>query len=201
MAIANALRARVEWTSTQKQDIDMNVFGLVLTAGAVVDQTLADAVGTAVLNAYNNSTWDSRIATTYTLSGVFVRDLRTDNQAEIAAAITPAAGLSAQDEYAYNTAVVVTLRTGLAGRSFRGRMYLSGFTETAVDAGVLLPAAVTDALSYAQGLFNSFAVVGGIDNLGIISETLQLITPVPGLSSIVIRSGILGTQRRRQERP
>lgn len=45
----------------------------------------------------------------------------------------PSTGGSAGLPLPSSVAVVVTLRTGLAGRSYRGRLYISGLTEPQVD--------------------------------------------------------------------
>jgi hypothetical protein len=201
MAIPNAAQARVVWRSTIKPDFDMNILGVLMDPGFAVDQTMADNIGNAIAGAFNTSTWKTRVANSYSLDSIFVRDLRIDNLPELAAAITPVFGTNTGDEYAFHSAGVVTLRTALAGKSFRGRTYYGGVTETFVDGGTMLGTAYADLVTFARSIRTALEALVGVDGQGVISRLLQVITPIPTDASIVGRSGIMGTQRRRLERP
>lgn len=75
------------------------------------------------------------LSNNYRLVEVYCRDLSA--QASYIYAYTgrplPSTGGVAGQPMPSSVAVVVTLRTGLAGRSYRGRLYISGLTEPQVD--------------------------------------------------------------------
>lgn len=60
-----------------------------------------------------------------------------------------------------NVAFCVSHKTGLAGRSFRGRTYLAGITETATQGNVLAPASVNNIVAAFDALDGVITAAGG----------------------------------------
>lgn len=100
-------------------------------------------------------------------------------------------------------AVVVTLSTQRRGRSYRGRVYLSGHTEEELEHGSWSSVLVTAAEDFiaaieiaAESLGWTFGVRSG--QLDHVLRPAAIITPVTGRE---VRSPLPGTQRRRSRRP
>jgi hypothetical protein len=186
----------------------MNVFGIRLAGGASVDQSAANAAGAAVINAHQQASLapqnDIRDVNAI-ITGVGLRDIRTANQAVITASpFSPIAGNVAGDGEPANVAVVVTHRTALAGRRYRGRSFITGWTEGAVkENGALVGDATEWARIFCETLRTSIQPGGNLNGqLAVISRPNDdLSPPWPGactpVTSCVIRSPIMGSQRRR----
>jgi len=92
------------------------------------------------------------------LVGVSCKDLTVQNGQvyEYTGTPLPVSGDVAGPALPSSVAVVVSLRTGRAGRSYRGRLYLGGFSETQSDGNFFfgnLPTLLRDAISNViQGL-------------------------------------------------
>lgn len=100
-----------------------------------INQTLANTVGAAIKSSFTSSGWAARVTSGMSLTGVGLRDLNIPNQAEYIDAGAAVPGTGTGDMYAYSIALVVTLRTAMSGKSYRGRCYLPGLTETEVQSG------------------------------------------------------------------
>lgn len=200
MAIPGAIRARLVWSSSVLERSWQNVLGIEVTSGFAVDLSGAQLIGSTIRDAFTAGTFDAQLASSVTLDEVFVRDLREDFLPEFAAGIVPAPSSSVGDEYDFAAAAVITLRTGLAGRSFRGRVYLGGWTESVVSAGFLTQAAYDLGVDFVGDIHDGLAALTEVNGLGVISEVQNTITVVPGRSFIQGRSRVLGHQRRRLKR-
>jgi len=135
----------------------VNVLHAIKPGTLVIDQTLANTVGAAIKGAYTTNMLPLMGPNT-ALVRVGLRDLTAANSTEFldaGAATGVGAGtesLPAQD------ALCITLRTAQSGKSARGRVYLSGFSEaqntsvglaatTAVDGAVAFIVAIQTALA------------------------------------------------------
>jgi len=103
-------------------------------AGATVGQALADSLGAAIKTAWTTH-MASISAAGSALVNIYVRDLTTPNQSEYLDSSAAVLGTDPGDALPPATACCITLKTALAGKSFRGRVYLGGFTETSNAAG------------------------------------------------------------------
>lgn len=112
----------------------VNVVGLIITGNPVFNQALADTVGSAVKSAFT-SNLAPHISTGSGLVRVGVRDLRGDHLPEFRDTGATAAGTGTGDALPSHVALCITLRTAGSGKSFRGRVYLGGYTETVNQAG------------------------------------------------------------------
>jgi hypothetical protein len=98
-----------------------------------------------------------------------------------------------------SVAIVLSLRTGLAGRSFRGRLFLGGFSETQSDGNYMfgnLPNVLRDALvdivDAITSLDRRVVVVSRFS--GGQPRTTAVVTPV---TAILARTVRVATQRKR----
>ncbi len=99
------------------------------------------------------------------------------------------------------SAPLISKRTGLRGRSFRGRMYLPSITEESQQAGEIIPAEIVILDAYGASLIN-IVTAGDLNqfNLEVYSPTLStpptiiVATPVATMTT----NGVLATIRGRQ---
>lgn len=108
----------------------------------------------------------------------------------------PITGSLSGDPLPYQAAMVVTLKTGYAGRSYRGRNYIPGQGEAYFTAGIFASNVVAAVQGYYDTLIATFGQGGSDSNyqLGIWSDKLSLFTPV---TQAIVRSNP-ATQRRRR---
>lgn len=174
-------------------DYAVNVMHYVVPASQVVTGATATDYAADVNGAINLSSIDAEWSDQVTLDRVTVRDLRTANLPEFAAQVNRD-GLDIEPPIPPMSSLVVTLRTAKAGRSFRGRVYLPGWSEgTNVLTGVASTAAQQASLAFIQDLM-SVVVEGNTWSLGVASITLGEINAV---TSAEVRDAVWDTQRRR----
>jgi hypothetical protein len=126
LQIPAGAQLRLLWSVNNS--LAINVIGLVITGNPVINQALAETIGSAVKGAYT-ANLAPRMATTTTLVRVGIRDLRSPNLPEFRDTGTIPPGTGVGDTMPASICAVVTLRTAGSGKSFRGRVYLSGYTE------------------------------------------------------------------------
>lgn len=128
--------------------LGMNVFGAQVSGGVTFNVALANVVGAAIKSAFT-AQLAAQFATATALVRVGVRDLRQDNLPEFRDTGPSVFGTGVGDAMPGNVALCVTSRTALAGKSFRGRTYLAGWSEAANGPGGTAVAGVgTAALAY-----------------------------------------------------
>jgi len=119
-----------------------NILHFQKAGSQTIDQTVAEAVGNA-----SHTAWLANMAplcpNIVALGHSSVRDLTAPNLPEFIDTVAAVIGTSPTlDPLPAATALVVTIRTGSSGKSFRGRVYVTGFSEAANDgAGLATPAA------------------------------------------------------------
>jgi hypothetical protein len=112
--------------------------------------------------------------------------------------VPPILGTVGGDYLPFNAAVVITLRTGLAGRSFRGRLYHIGLAESNITGNVINTVYQTSL----GNLYASLITPGGANNptMVVASRYSNGLPRVTGLttpvSSLQINTRV-DTQRRR----
>lgn len=140
----NAALLKVLWDGPTRGWI--NVFGLAGTgAFPTVDQILANDLFTGITASPNTSALLALMSDTTALRAITIRDIRTAGLAEFTSAGTAVPGAGAGDALPLSLASVVTIRTARAGKSFRGRSFLAGFTENQNDTNGRVAAAVNTA--------------------------------------------------------
>lgn len=150
----------------------------------------------------------THMATTFSFTGVGVRDLRTLNLPEIPSTGAAVSGSDAGTPLPDQASICVTLRTAMAGRSFRGRTYTFGWTSNSMNAdGTIAVVAQTAAVNFVNAVAAGITTAGG--TLAIRSPALPsrpahdgstlppkdyFITPV---TTVLCRDAIWDTNRRR----
>lgn len=155
LVVTNAVQVRL--LGTYSVNGVVNVLAARKTAGTTVTQTLANTVGAAI-----KSAWSTRIGalcgSNTSLVRVGLRDLTAANQPEFLDTGAPVSGVVASEGLPPQTALCVTLRTAKSGKSFRGRVYVWGFTETENTAtGNASTAAVNAATAFITDIQSALA--------------------------------------------
>lgn len=130
LVIPNAAQVRLMWTF--QGELAVNVLGASITAPPTFNQALAESLGSAIKTAATTHL-GLLMAASVSLVRVGVRDLRTANQPEFRDTGAAAAMSGTGDPLPRGVAACMTLRTDKSGKSFRGRVYLGGFTENQSD--------------------------------------------------------------------
>lgn len=112
----------------------LNILHFTHGVGAVMDQAKATRIDALVKAAFASSAHNAAIATGVTLVRVESRHMDSNSDPWFLGAGAAVAGVGAGNPLPAATAFVITLRTGLRGRSYNGRVYTWGWTEDANDA-------------------------------------------------------------------
>jgi hypothetical protein len=139
--------------------------------------------------------WASSIKNAQSDSTMLVSTSVTPLDGTAAATITPVniTGTNTEDPVPDSIAAIVTLRTGLAGRSNRGRMYWPGMGVDMLSGdGYTLDSSFITGFQSAVDSWHS-AMSGTSETLGVLSRALSSFREV---TSLEVRRTI-GTQRRR----
>jgi hypothetical protein len=198
LVVPNAAILRLIW-SVGGVPSAVNVLGVVNGANVAINQALANTLGTAIKSAMTSTGIVGAIHTSVSLSSVGIRDIRTPNQPEYVDTGAAVVGTGTGDLLPLQTALCITLRTALAGRSYRGRVYLFGYAESVNDANGRIVSSATS-VSFVTAIKSALAS-SSLD-LGIISRPAPTL-PIPraggvtAVTSIVARDTIWDTQRRR----
>jgi hypothetical protein len=142
LVVSGAAQVRLIWQYTNGAQA-INVLGATKVSGTI-DQTTADLLGSAVKTAVGSSGLNIVLSTAYALQLVGVRDIGSPNLPEFFDSGPPAGGSASEDPLPGQNALCVTLRTAGAGQSFRGRVYLGGFTEAGNTADGQISLSVID---------------------------------------------------------
>jgi hypothetical protein len=145
---------------------------------------------------------DDILYSSFSSRGVTAYDLREEGGDVIVGDVTPVAGLVEADAYEPNSALVLTLRTHVRGRSGRGRLYLAGFTEAGIADGVWAEATIAAAITAVEAVQTAAQVLGW--TYSVVSRYHNGAKRAEGwpiaITDIVCRSGIPGKQSRRNPR-
>ena len=202
----NGVMWRLRWTDPV--GTFMNVLHMSYTTAGPLNPAIADNMLTQLVGLAATTTWLGHLPTTTALVGLDVRDLRAANNPLISSAAVNHPGTAAGNALPPANAMVITLRTAFAGRSFRGRVYLGGLAATTSDVnGHIVAQANTDANVFVQQFGTVCTTAGG--NWAILQRYLPPRTSHGGValperqSAVVnvtgtsVRDNIFDTQRRR----
>lgn len=207
LVIPNCIQVRVRW-SLQGVVPAYNVLTAQSGSGTQPTQAIANTVGAAIKAAYTSSGLAAVQATTLGISSIGLRWIGAPNFAEFIDSGGSVVGTGAGDPLPRQIALCVTLRTAMAGKSYRGRVYIPGFTEAQNDSGgAAVAGAVTAAVAFVTAIQTSLASSGY--TLGVGSrERVAVPTHVPPitakaafftpLTAILSRDNTWETQRRRR---
>lgn len=201
LVVPNAAVLRLIW-SLSGQPYAVNVLGVNKNAVSTITQTTVNTLGAAIKTSFSSSGLAGVVGTAVSLQSVGLRDINSANQPELFDVGAAVPGTAVGDLLPPQIALVVTLRSALAGRSFRGRCFLTGYAESANGA--------TGQASAGAGTASSGFTVAIAGNLGASGFSLAIISrPAPGASpprptgmvnnviAHVVRDLVWDTQRRR----
>ena len=162
---------------------------------AVLNGAIFDWVTIKILP-FMHMAWEFRRVTSY--------DMRSVTGPKVVGNFTGFPGARTGEAAPINIACVVTMYTALRGRSGRGRNYLTGFSELDVSSTLVHTDPIVNGANAAYNdLFDDVAPTGFAHGIAQRYEAgVQLPTGVvrPVIDTNV-RSALLGTQRRRIDRP
>lgn len=142
------------------------------------------------VNSGAGTAWLSNAGVGYTMDDIRYTPL--DGSTATTVISHPHSGAVGLDNLPANVALVITLRTGLRGRSHRGRVYQNGFTEGANQSiGTPLAAAVTGVLTQWQNLLTALAGTG----VSLVVASYKTLTATD-VAAVTV-DGIWDSQRRR----
>ena len=178
-----------------------NVFHYKQAGATDYNTAQLTALATALLAYFGNATIKGLYPTTWSV--IECRCVDLSEEFGPAVTLTPGSaivGTRAGAQLPNNCALVLTKRTDLRGRSFRGRMYFGPLTEADVTGNVVAGATVTSIVSNMQGLkdltdagsVHHFMQVLSMRGSGL-PRPAGLATQVNNLTS----DGVLDSQRRR----
>lgn len=186
LQIPNAAQITLLWTIAGQ--LAENVLGASHTGSVVFDQSLADALGASIKTAFTTHL-SALFPANCALARVAVRSLSSPALPMWLDTGALAGGVAVADALPPSTALCITLRTARSGKSYRGRTYLSGFSETANDAtGITSQAAIDAAIAFMQAV--STALTSRNLTLAVLSrpayeQRLEETTIIPGSANIV----------------
>lgn len=173
LRVDNAAILTLKWNQSLTGFV--NVLGVSCPAGVVINQTLANTVGSAVKSALTSSGLVAQLHTNTSLNKCGLRDIRATNLVEFVDTGGSVIGTGTGDPLPLQIALAVTLRTAKAGSSFRGRVFLAGFTEATNDtAHNAIAATGTAAVAFVVAVQNALKA-NGMD-LGVLSRPSEKIT-------------------------
>jgi len=140
------------------------------------------------------ATYVAMLADSYTATNLSLRGVTNPTQGFDLALSDP--GTQTGDRLPTQTAGVITWRTGLIGRSYRGRSYIGPMVETVSNGGYISSPqlAVMDTFADAAKTIIEALPGTGVLQLGVYSRKLSQFTAVTAHES----QQIMGTQRRRR---
>lgn len=155
-----------------------NVWGVYNPDPFLLDQSIANDIADAFFDGYALDAASRTFG--WSLDSIEVRDLRTATSPSWDAVITPFSGSNAGDAMPPQTAVVLSHRTGLRGKSYNGRTYMNGWVEVSNDGdGSVDPALRTALLAEVAAIEAGLAAVtGGPFELAVLSRKLLVATPI-----------------------
>lgn len=200
LVVPNAGLLRFIWTLAGAQ-YAINVLGVQNPSGSGITQGSTNSLGAAIKTALTTSGFVGVAGTQIALQNIGLRNINVPNQAEFLDNGAPVVGTGSGNMLPPQIALCVTLRTALAGRSFRGRCFLPGFTEEASEAnGTCVAGAATTAANFINAVRDACTAAGL--PLAVISRPQLDGTPSSAgfatpVTLGVVRDLVWDTQRRR----
>lgn len=160
-----------------------------------------DTLVSLVAGYWDTSLLRTKLSIDVTLATIKVTDLRTEGAYTVETTVN-SAGTGNEDQVPVSSAVVVTMRTALRGRSFRGRSYITGTIKNEFVNGVYSVNTTSACQAFVVGL--QTAVAGQGWDLVVLSRAHNgvkraVALPFP-ITSVVIRSQREGNRRDRSDR-
>lgn len=195
---ANTVRCRLNWSFNNALWAQNVLHYKAVATNPAVTQATADDMDATIKAALTASGLRSSLSDQWKLENVTVQAAYSNTLPEYTGSGAAVAGTSTANPLPAQNALVVTLRTANVGRSYRGRVYLGGFTEAATGVtGQALVATMTDCEDFINGI-SSMAIdpSSAVVTLAVGSRVLQTANIV---TSVVVRDSVFDIQRRRRD--
>lgn len=154
----------------------VNILHFRHAVGQLHDQTRANTISAIYGTAMTSSGLGGLLHTTVSLARTESRHMDSNTDPWFIGSQAAVPGSAAGDLMPLYTAFVVTQKTGLRGRSFNGRVYISGWAEGVNDAtGQISQAGATAADAFVGNAHNEMQT-----QLGLVSSILSRWTTPPG---------------------
>ena len=145
--------------------------------------------------------WDNELrplqGQAWRLDRIMLRDLTTADSFEYVYGVGVAGGL-AEASMPANVTIALSLRTGLSGRSFRGRLFHIGFTDPQVNGNALAVGVASDLLAAYAALLS---MLPGVDcELVVVSYQANGEPRAEGLATPVISISLVNQNIDHQDR-
>jgi hypothetical protein len=134
LPVTGGVEMKLTWTLNGTPSA-LNILHFLQNPVTAMTQARADAISTAVKASFTSSAWAADVWSGVALATVAVRDMGSNTNPWYIGAGVATPGTSAANPLPAATALVISLSTGLRGRSYNGRVYLWGASEDANDVG------------------------------------------------------------------
>lgn len=157
-------------------------------------QQLAELINTAF-----GSVTLTALAQTVLLDTIQVVDERTQGAPIAVKVATEGQGVDTAQAINPGQNVVVTARTALRGRAYRGRWYIGGISEDHINFNTWSEDALTTAATIVETVHETMITLGWVPGVrsGQLNGVLREEAVVTPITDIVVRNALVGTQRRR----
>jgi len=193
--------AQVEVTALMAGQRTQNILHYKMTGATNYDATELTRLATAIIAYFNQVSVKGLYPATWQLIEVRAIDLSQQfGPAVTVGAGLPITGTRAGSQLPNNCALVLTKRTALRGRSFRGRFYFGPLCEADVTDNTVSGAVVTSILGNMAGLLDITDATTVHHFLQVVSRHaggVPRTTGLPTQVSSLTSDGVLDSQRRR----
>jgi len=204
----NTIKVLINWTWNGRPQL--NVLHALYTPAGPLSPNIAESIFASVKSSAAWTAYETTLSPDLSFAGVSVLDERSANNPLINSTSDAVPGTGTGNAMPEQVASVITLRTAHAGRSFRGRVYLFGYTVAAADAlGHITAGVQSSGVNFVTAFQTAIASQSGqlaikspalperpAHGGGTLPEKPFAITPV---TQIVSRDNIFDTNRRRQD--
>lgn len=211
IVIPNAIEVDLVWNLANGRQVKNVLHGQV-AGGFNVTAAIAEAVRASIVGSASWTAWKAFINAACSFQGVNMRDLTVAQKPLVNSTGGSTAGTGVGTALQPGASIVVTERTANAGRSNRGRVYLTGLDSSALTAatGAATAGANTAALNFMTAVQTALTASGitlAIANPARLAYTGKHNRPIPAraagivpVTSFATRLTTLASQRRRAHR-
>jgi hypothetical protein len=148
LVIPNCCEVHLRWTLPNSKTV-LNTLNGSFGGGFVATAAIAEAIRAAIVASGAWTAYKAFVNSGVGFAGVDLRDVHAANNPLVSSTGASAPGTGAGGALPEGVAACITLRTALAGRGFRGRVYLPGIDFAALAAGGVQSAAfITAAVNF-----------------------------------------------------
>lgn len=198
LPVPNTIELKIHW-GTVDSEFGVNVLHFLNVGAVIVGQALADQLDTTIKGIFTTSGLAAVVAPPFGIRQIGVRNLALASQAEFLATGAGVIGTAVGEPLPSAIAQCYTLRTALAGRSFRGRVYLGFYGESA-SGGSNQSAGSAAGTTFLDSIRTSLISAPNL-HMCVVSRFLDgVLRPTPlttEVNAVQLRSINWNTQRRR----